>query len=81
MRVDVKDASKASGVNAWGYSANNTCAQDWTIERTNDGYYTFANSCGGKMLDVLNGNAVARQNVWVYNRNGSNAQKWILQAL
>lgn len=81
LRVDVKDASKASGVNAWGYSANNTCAQDWTIERTNDGYYTFANSCGGKMLDVLNGNAVARQNVWVYNRNGSNAQKWILQAL
>lgn len=81
LLVDVKDGSSASGMNVWGYNANQTCAQNWSIQKGSDGYYTFKNACGGRMLDVKDGAAQPHQNVWVYKNNNTNAQKWVLKRL
>ena len=81
LLVDVKDGSSASGMNVWGYNANQTCAQNWSIQKGSDGYYIFKNACGGRMLDVKDGAARPHQNVWVYKNNNTNAQKWVLKRL
>ena len=76
--LDVAGGSQANSANVSIYSKNNTPAQIWYMEKTNDGYIVFRNKKSWKVLDVSGGRAYNGSNVQQYDYNGTPAQKWKL---
>jgi len=75
--LDVVGAGLAYGTNVDIYSSNDTDAQMWRIDPSdNAGYLNIKAKCSGLCLDVDGAIAQNGTNIKTYVNNGSNAQKW-----
>lgn len=77
--LDIKNGSKKNKANIQLYKNNNTLAQSFIIQSTNQGYYTITNVASGKVLDVANASKKKGANVWQYEWNGTYAQQWKIE--
>lgn len=77
LRLDINGASTSSGANVQIYSANDTAAQQFTIESVGKPYYRIVAKCSGMVLDVYDGSTNSEANVIQYGYHGGTNQKWI----
>lgn len=76
VKLDVQDASRASGANVQLHTENGSNAQVVKISTNADGSYTIAFPFSRKVLDVANGGRTPGTNVWQCTPFGNDAQKW-----
>ena len=78
--LDVAEGSSVPGTNVqqWKASATNR-NQQWTVERHEDGGFTFVNRATGLALDVHGGVAANSRNINAYAPNDSAAQRFFLE--
>lgn len=75
--LDVPYGDTARGANVWQCGIQNSDAQKWRIDETNDGTgYTIRAKCSGYYLDVANAETNDGTNIQLWEGNGTNAQKW-----
>lgn len=75
--LDVSGAGLAYGTNVDIYSSNDTDAQMWRIDPSeNPGFLNITAKCNGLCLDVDGAKAQNGTNIKTYRGNGSNAQGW-----
>lgn len=77
--LDVYWALQDNYTNIEQYESNNTDAQKWIIEKTDDGYYSFISKCNELYLDVDGARKENGTNVQTYEGNGTLAQKFKLE--
>ena len=75
-KLDVQDASRASGANVQLHTENGSNAQVVKITANDDGSCTVAFPFSRKVLDVANGGGDPGTNVWQCTPFGNDAQKW-----
>lgn len=76
-RLDIAGASTDSGANVQLYSANDTIAQEFTIESVGKPYYRIVAKCSEMVLDVQGALTDSGTNVMQYPHHGGTNQKWI----
>ena len=73
--MDVSNAGKENGTKIQQYDSNNTDAQKWIINKTDDGKYNIISKCNGLYATTTqnqNGSALL-----MYESNGGNSQKFV----
>ena len=70
----INNARNGTNIQIW--NNNNTGAQRWQIEKTNDGYYRIVNYQSKKTIDVVAGLSSDGANIQIWDNNNSCAQKW-----
>lgn len=78
LTLDVPGASVVSGIPLQLYTPNGTTAQQFSVARGADSYYTITALVSGKVLDVVGGDAADGTTVQQYAPNGTLAQKWAI---
>ena len=76
LALDVAGSGWADGTNIQIHEYNNSMAQMFTVQNTDDGWYKLVNAFSGKCLDVAGAGANNGTNVQLCSDNGTNAQKW-----
>ena len=76
VKLDVQDASRASGANVQLHTENGSNAQVVKISTNADGSYTITFPFSRKVLDVANGGRTPGTNVWQCTPFGNDMQKW-----
>lgn len=77
MSLDVTDGSKANWAKIQLFGSNETLAQRWKVEYTDDGYAKLINVNSGKVLDVDGASKKSGVQIQQYGWNNSRAQKWL----
>ncbi len=81
QNLDLYGAYAVNAANIQTYAANTSCAQQWRLYNTPDGYVTIESACGTNMvLDVVGSNATPGTNIQLFISNNSKNQKWSLRA-
>ena len=81
QNLDLYGAYAANATNIQTYAANTSCAQQWRLYSTPDGYITIESACGANMvLDVKGSSAKSGANIQLFVSNNSKNQKWSLRA-
>lgn len=81
QNLDLYGAYAVNSTNIQTYPANTSCAQQWRLYNTSDGYTTIESACGTNMvLDVKDSSAKAGANIQLFIANNSKNQKWSLRA-
>ncbi|MBR5389232.1 RICIN domain-containing protein [Candidatus Saccharibacteria bacterium] len=75
LYLDVSGGKTDDGSALIVFPRNNSCNQDWLIEKTNAGYLKFVSRCSSKVLQNTNGVLAINQ------RSSSNVQEWSLKAV
>ena len=79
QNLDLYGAYAVNGVNVQTYAANESCAQQWRLYGTSDGYITIESACSTNMvLDVQDANGKAGANIQIFIANNGKNQKWAL---
>ena len=73
---DISGASKENKANLQVYRSNGTKAQQFKLEKLNDGYYKITNVGSGKVIDCDNAGTALLTNLQQYSWNESNAQRF-----
>ena len=76
-RLDVRNGQAVRGSAIQIYTANNSCAQKWSIVGSNN-TYNIQSACATKLSLDITGGAINTNGtkVQLYNRNTSSAQRW-----
>ena len=77
--LDVSGAGIGNGTNIQIWSANNTFAQRFYIEKVTSDWYSIRNIESRKAVDVTGGSRGNEVNVQLYDWNGTDAQLWQFQ--
>ncbi len=77
MSLDVTNGSKATGAKVQLYESNETLAQRWKVEYTDDGYAKIVSANSGKVLDVDGASIQNGVQIQQYDWNKTRAQKWL----
>ena len=75
LYLDVSGGKTDNGSSLIVFPENNSCNQDWLIEKNNSGYLKFISRCSSKLLENSNGTLVINQ------RSSSDKQEWQLKAV
>jgi hypothetical protein len=75
--MDVAGASRKNGGNVQLYTANGTCAQEWSVSHDHTGFVILKNSASGKVLDLSSAIVRNNRNVDQWTSNNTLAQRWI----
>ena len=76
--LDIAGASTKNGANVQQYEANGTEAQQWIIQKYEDGY-CIASKLSGQYLDIAGGKTANGTNVQMYDGNGGSAQIFYIE--
>ena len=78
--IDIYNAGKADGTNAWLYRGNQTAAQQFRFIYSGDGTYRIENVNSGKVLTIAGNSSASGRNVQIETWRGEFGQRWrILQ--
>ncbi|MER6177059.1 RICIN domain-containing protein [Streptosporangium sp. NPDC001681] len=64
--LDVAADGKGGGVSVQQWTCDGRKSQEWSLKKTDNGYYTVRATHGGQCLDVVNGD----------RRSGAHVQQW-----
>ena len=77
--IDIYNAGKADGTNAWLYRGNQTAAQQFRFVYSGDGTYRIVNVNSGKVLTIAGNSSAVGRNVQVETWRGEFGQRWRIQ--
>ncbi len=79
--LDVAGAGQTNGTNVQQYKGNKSAAQQWIIQKTDDGFYYIISKCNYLFLDLNGASTKTGTNLQVYEPNGTKAQKFKFQKI
>ncbi len=77
--IDIYNAGKADGTNAWLYRGNQTAAQQFRFVYSGDGTYRIVNVNSGKVLTIAGNSSAVGRNVQIETWRGEFGQRWRIQ--
>jgi len=75
LYLDVRGGKTDNGSTLIVFPKNNSCNQDWLIEKDNNGFLKFVSRCSSKALENADGTLIINKN------SSSSAQEWHLEAV
>ena len=79
--MDVAGAGLTNGTNVQQYKGNKSVAQQWIIQKTDDGFYYLISKCNYLFLDLSTGSTKNGTNIQMYEPNNTKAQKFKFQKI
>lgn len=77
--IGLPEDNAAEGVDFKTTTSTTATSQNFYVERTSEGFYTFYNRLAEQFLDVSNASSVEGTPVQIWHGNGTCAQKWIVE--